>query len=154
MRHTSLAIAALLFALTCTGVAVADEKAEQAVPFKPFELVGNWQFTNTDTGVRYDGDIKVAVGSIDTNGAMRGRISYDGRQSNDNCTTKQLFDDTPVDVEVVKANNDYLINFQLKCSRGESPRLFSWTLVCENAVCIQRTVRPHGKGAITLKENR
>lgn len=143
----------LLVLLPAVPVVIAQDAASQANAFRPYELVGEWQFTNTN-GVRYRGDIKVAIASADPNGVMRGRVSYDGRQTNDKCTTRPVVTDAPVDAEVVRSDNGYRVTFQLTCLSGESPRPFQWVLGCESGVCTQTTVVPNGRGLITLRENR
>jgi hypothetical protein len=82
---------------------------------------------------------------------MHGRISYDGRQTNDQCSTKPLFIDTPVEAEIIRVGKDYRISFSVNCLKGSSPRVMSWTLICdESGTCSQPIVQPWGKGAITL----
>lgn len=93
--------------------------------FKPYKLLGDWQFVNTNSGVKFGGGIEVIIESIDQKGVMRGRISYDGRQTNDKCGTKPLFTDTPVEAEINKRESEYNVSFQLNCSAGKSPRVFS-----------------------------
>lgn len=140
-----------------TDAQLAESKADQPAKlenFSPYELVGNWQFVSSNSGTTYGGDIKVSVGSMDKSGAMRGMISYDGRQLNDACGTRGVFSDEPVDAEIIKSKGGYRISFMAKCLRGQSPRPFNWTLVCEGATCSRPTVEPHGRGALTLTEKR
>ena len=126
-----------------------------AQDFKAYKLQGEWTFTNTRTGVNYGGPIEVQVNSIDAKGVMKGQISYDGRQTNDKCTTKALFNDVPVDVEVIKSGTEYRLAYRLNCSVSPSPRDFSMTLSCNaEGVCSQPTERPWGKGLISLREVR
>ena len=135
---------------------VVAQTAPQATPdFKPYKLVGGWQFTNSNTGAKYGGDIEVAIESVDQKGVMRGRISYDGRQTNDKCGTKPLFTDTPVEAEITKKETDYNVSFQVNCSTGKSPRVFSWKLVCgQDGSCSQPSESAWGKGTTSLKEVR
>jgi len=135
-------------------LAAASEGSGQPAAFKPFELVGDWRFTNSNTGTRYGGAVKVLVTSADSSGVMRGKISYDGTQTNDVCSTRGIFGDNPADVEVIKNVNEYNLIFNIKCSRGESPRVRNWTLVCANDVCTRPEVLPHGQGLLTLKEKK
>ncbi|MCV2357625.1 hypothetical protein LNV08_01400 [Paucibacter sp. TC2R-5] len=122
--------------------------------FKPYELVGDWIFLNSSSGTKYGGDVAVKIDKLDKLGTMRGMISYDGRQLNDACGTRGVLSDEPVAAEIIKSRDEYRISFMTKCLRGQSPRLFSWTLVCDTASCTQPTVLPHGRGVLTLTEKR
>lgn len=135
-----------------SAVVSANEATSEA--FKPYSLVGNWHFTNANTGVKFGGDMKVQINTIDNSGVMRGQLSLDGRQTNDNCGTMGAFSDEPVEVEVTKAKGEYQMSFRLKCSKGESPRTYNWTFACDGVSCVRPTVLPHGKGAATLQEKR
>jgi hypothetical protein len=137
-----------------SGSVLADDPPASVESFSPYELVGDWQFVNSNSGTKYGGDIRIKVTGLDKSGSMRGTISYDGRQLNDSCGTRGVFNDDPVEAEVVKLRDEYRISFMAKCFRGQSPRLFSWTLVCSGPICSQPTVLPHGKGALTLTEKR
>lgn len=137
-----------------SGAVLADDQPTSVESFSPYELAGDWQFVNSNSGTKYGGDIKVKVNGIDKSGSMRGMISYDGRQLNDSCGTRGVFSDEPVEAEVIKLKDEYRVTFMAKCSRGQSPRLFSWTLACSGAVCSQPTVLPHGRGVLTLTEKR
>jgi hypothetical protein len=125
--------------------------------FKPFKLTGNWKFVNSNTGVNYGGDIEVAIESVDPTGIMHGHISYDGRQTDDQCGTKPLFVDTPVEAEVMKRGNEYRVSYSVKCLKGESPRRRSLTVVCgEDGVCSSPKpfVLAWGTGMTVLKIKR
>jgi len=148
------AIFFILFAVMSIVPTFADDASRTPNDFKPYKLVGNWQFVNSNTGRNYGGDIEVAITSIDGNGTMHGLISYDGRQTNDKCSTKELFADKPVEAEIIKANNDYRVTFQVNCLTGVSPRVISWTLTCAEAICSMPEVLPWGKGAKVLRETR
>ncbi len=151
MRRNLLCPLSCFLCIVISTPTLAQDAASKPERFTPFELVGEWQFTNSG-GVRYGGDVKVAVTSIDGNSLMRGLVSYDGRQTNEKCGTRQLSGDEPVDAEVMKSGGQYRISFKMKCLRGESPRRFDWTLVCDGATCVQPTLAPNGKGAITVVE--
>lgn len=132
----------------------ADESTSKIDAFAPYELVGDWHFTNSTSGRKYGGDVKVTIDSIDGAGVMRGKVSYDGRQTNDMCSTRGVFSDDPVPAEIIKADDSYRISFMVNCVKGQSPRLRSWTLVCENGICSRPEVLPHGSGRLALKEKR
>lgn len=149
--HRFLALFGFFLWSVTTSAADPSPKAEG---FVPYELVGGWQFVNSNSGAKFGGEIKVKVNSLEKSGSMRAVVSYDGRQLNDSCGTRGIFSDEPVEAEVVKLQDEYRISFMAKCLRGQSPRLFSWTLVCTDAVCSQPTVLPHGKGVLTLTEKR
>ena len=133
---------------------LAGDKAGQAADFRPYKLVGDWQFVSSVTGRHYGGDIEVTITSIDGNGTMRGQISYDGRQTNDQCSTKRLFIDKPAEAEIIKTANDYRVTFQVDCLHGVSPRIISWTLTCKEGACSMPDVLPWGQGAKVLRESR
>lgn len=154
MHTTFRRVLATVPFILATASAVADDQSTKPESFRPYELVGDWQFVNTNSGTKYGGDIKLKVDSMDNSGAMRGVISYDGRQLNDVCGTRGVFSDEPVEAEILKSKDEYRISFMTKCLRGQSPRLVSWTLVCMGAVCSQPTVLQHGKGVLTLTEKR
>ena len=154
MKINFARIACYLIAMSSILPAFADDKPQKAEDFRPYKLIGDWKFVNSNSGRNYGGDIEVTITSIDGNGIMRGRISYDGRQTNDQCSTKELFSDKPVEAEIIKTNNEYRITFQVNCSTGISPRVVSWTLVCEQATCSRPDVQPWGKGLMVLRESR
>lgn len=145
-------LSCILLVLICAPARAQDAnlKPEQ---FMPFELVGVWHFTNSH-GVKYGGDVRVKVASMNDTSVMRGVVSYDGRETNDKCGTRGIATDEPVSAEIRKSNDQYRISFNLKCLSGASPRPFNWILVCEGATCSQSTVAPNGAGAITLTEKR
>jgi hypothetical protein len=129
--------------------------AQQPDGFKPYRLVGGWQFQNEQTGVKYSGDIEVHVLSIDDKGGMRGQISYDGRQTNNKCGTKALFTDVPVPAEIIKGDKEYRVTFSTPCQVAPSPRTITWTLVCgDDGLCSRPEVLPWGKGTTFLREQR
>lgn len=154
MQRTTHRFLALAGFFLWSVTASATDALPKVESFVPYELVGEWQFVNSNSGAKYGGDIKVKVNSLEKPGSMRAVISYDGRQLNDICGTRGIFSDEPVEAEVVKLQDEYRISFMAKCMRGQSPRLFSWTLVCTGTVCSQPTVLPHGKGVLTLTEKR
>lgn len=125
-------------------------QAQAPDEFRPFKLVGDWKFQNARSGVNYRGDIEVSVSSRDPNGVMRGSISYDGRQTNEKCSTRGLVNDTPVPAEIVRSDDTYRITFRVPCSVGESPRDMSWTLTCKGGVCELPIIQPWGKGRTSL----
>ena len=144
---------AILMLLPLAVSVGAQESPAKAESFIPYELVGGWQFVNNG-GTKYSGDIKVKINSVDTTGAMRGMISYDGRQTNDVCGTRGVFSDEPVEAEIIKTKDEYKISFMTKCLRGVSPRLASWTLTCEGATCTQQDASTRVTGGKTLVEKR
>jgi len=126
--------------------------AVSAADFRPYKLVGAWNFTNSNTGARYGGDVAVDIKSMESNGSMRGLLSYDGTQTNDRCSTKTLFSNDPVEAEVQKIDGGYRVWFALKCATGQNQ--FGWTLACKDGVCTLPQVLPHGKGETALREVR
>ncbi len=130
-------------------------QAVMPISFQPYQLVGDWNFVNSNTGNKYGGNIEVDVKAMDSKGTMHGLISYDGRQTNDKCGTKPLFTDKPVEAEIVKSANDYRIAFQVNCSNGASPRLITWTLTCDDkGDCTEPEVAAWGRGRKLLREVR
>ena len=154
MKYRPTLLAVLCTLLVPLHSAFGNEGAGPTVPFKPYELVGDWNFVNSNTGVQFKGDVKVMLTSIDASGVMRGKVSYDGRQTNNACSTQGVFSDTPIDIEATKTSNEYRLVFSIKCVSGESPRRRDWTLVCENDVCVRPEVLPHGQGRLALREKR
>jgi hypothetical protein len=138
--------------LGCSNLAIAQAQKGSADQFKPFKMSGEWTFVSSNTGRKYGGDASLDVKEIDGGGKMRGIVSFDGRQTNDNCSTKGVFSDEPAQAEVLKTPSGYLVSFMLNCSRGESPRSRTWELTCESGVCTRPEVLPNGKGMLTLKE--
>ena len=137
-----------------TGLCSASYSAEpsaQTEPFTPYRLVGGWSFVNSNTGTKYGGDAKVNIDSIGTSGLMHATVSYDGRQTNDICTTRGVFSDKPVEAEVEKTSQGYIVSFNIGCVKGQSPRLRSWTLTCNDGLCTEPEIEPWGKGMLTLK---
>jgi hypothetical protein len=140
--------------LLSPGIASA-QGAPHADGFKPVKLVGEWKFQNRETGVKYGGEIAIDILRTGGNGAMQGLLSYDGRQTNDKCSTRGLLSDTPVEAEVVKTQLGYQVTFRLNCASGESPRQFTWNLSCgSDGVCSEPTTRPWGVGIIAVGEKK
>ena len=155
MKKLAAQTIVLAFASLSVLPSLADDTVQRPEDFKPYKLVGDWKFISSNTGRNYSGDIEVVVNDIDSKGVMHGRMSYDGRQTNDQCSTKALFTDEPVEAEIVKSGKDYRITFSVNCLRGASPRVISWTLECaSDGVCSKPDVRPWGKGVTALIEKR
>jgi hypothetical protein len=152
MTIATAAIVLSILVTTDAGI-VSAEEMPRSESFKPYKLVGDWKFDNSNSGRHYGGDIEVSINSINTKGIMHGLISYDGRQTNDQCGTKKLFADKPVEAEIIKGANEYRVTFQVECLKGESPRIVSWTLVCDSGgVCTRPEVQPWGRGVLTLTD--
>ena len=146
---------ALAVLLVCSPFVASSQGGVQPASFKPLKLVGEWKFQNRETGVKYGGAIAIDLLNVLANGSIKSLVSYDGRQTNDKCSTRGLIADTPVDAEVVKTPLGYQVTFQLKCSIGESPRPFTWNLSCaSDGVCSEPTTRPWGTGAIAVSETK
>lgn len=149
----------LLPALACLGLPfLATAQTAGTVPtpeaFQPFRLVGEWHFTNSQTGRRFGGPVLVTVDSLEAGGAMRGTVSYDGRQTNDACSTRGLFKDEPVPAEITRTADGYLLSYSIPCARGASPRLRQVQLACGNGLCTRPEVQAWGRGELVLKEER
>lgn len=139
------------------GMTVLTNKLpiQKKIEFKPYKLVGDWKFKNKNTGQSFNGDIEIAINSIDSKNIMHGFASYDGRQNNEKCGTKSLFTDKPVEVEIIKTTEGYRIAFENPCSIGISPRMRSFTLMCDiSGICINPNVTDSGNGVTTLTEKR
>lgn len=144
-----------LFAMLSAAMCFADDKMQKSEDFKPYKLAGDWKFVNSNTGVKYGGDVEVVINNMDSKGVLHGRISYDGRQTNDKCGTKALFTDKPVEAEIIKTNEGYRVTYEVPCSIGVSPRVFSRSLACtDHGICSQPEVLPWGKGVLSLTEKR
>lgn len=151
--YSSKLIAATLVSclLGCTSAIAADPTAANDA-FKPFKLVGGWDFTSINSGRKYSGDVRIEVNTFAANGVMQGKVSFDGRQTNDNCSTRGVFNDDPVEADIRKTSVGYDVSFMLKCLKGESPRARQWTLACEGDTCTRPEVLPNGKGMLTVKQ--
>ena len=156
MKTSFASFTSLFIILAITGTkAVSQTDTGANKSFEPYKLVGDWDFINSNTGRKFGGNIEVSIKSMEANGTMHGLISYDGRQTNDNCGTKPLFTDTPVEAEITKSANDYRIAFQVNCSSGISPRLITWTFTCDDkGDCKQPEVLAWGRGRKLLREVR
>lgn len=139
----------LLLGLT-SATAADSNNANDA--FKPYKLVGGWDFTSGNSGRKYSGDVWIEVNAIAADGIMHGKVSFDGRQTNDNCSTRDVFKDDPVDAEIRKTAVGYDVSFMLKCSKGESLRARQWTLTCDGDTCTRPELAPNGKGMLTVKQ--
>lgn len=135
-----------------SSLASAQEQKGSPDQFKPFKMSGEWTFVGSNSGRKYGGNASLDVKEIDGSGKMRGMVSFDGRQTNDNCSTRGVFSDEPVQAEVLKTPSGYLVSFMLNCLKGESPRSRTWELTCASGVCTRPEVLPHGNGVLTLKE--
>lgn len=148
-------ISAYIAALLCSPAVASAQASSQSEGFKPVKLVGEWQFQNRETGVKYGGEIAIDILRAGSTGAMQGLVSYDGRQTNDKCSTRGLLSDNPAEAEVVKTQLGYQVAFRLKCASGESPRQFKWNLSCgSDGVCSEPTTRPWGTGIISVREKK
>jgi len=153
MKRTLTSVFAAL--ITYAPFVASAQAGAQPDGFKPVKLVGEWKFQNRETGVKYGGEIAIDILRAGGNGPMQGLLSYDGRQTNDKCSTRGLLSDTPVEAEIVKTQLGYQISFRLNCASGESPRQFTWNLSCGNdGVCSEPTSRPWGAGTITVGEKK
>ena len=150
MQTTAIIFAALL---ACSGIVSAQGQQPSSEVFRPFQMTGEWNFINDESGRKYSGDVILDVQAVDGAGKMRGTVSFDGRQTNDNCSTRGIFSDVPVAADISKITSGYNVTFALKCSKGDSPRTRVWELTCEKGVCTHPEVLPHGKGVLTLKSS-
>lgn len=105
-----------------------------------------------NSGRKYSGDVRIDVNTIAANGIMQGKVSLDGRQTNDYCSTRGVFNDDPVEAEIRKTSVGYDVAFMLKCLKGESPRARQWTLTCEGDTCTRPEVAPNGNGMLTVRQ--
>lgn len=151
----SIFISAFTAALFCSPCVVSAQASAPLESFKAVKLIGEWQFQNRETGVKYGGEITIEILRAASTGAMQGLVSYDGRQTNDKCSTRGLLSDTPAEAEVVNTQSGYQVAFRLKCASGESPRQFKWNLSCgSDGVCSEPTTRPWGTGIIYVREKK
>jgi len=152
MYLPKLIAATLLSSLLGFTSATAADSITPNDAFKPYKLVGGWDFTSASSGRKYSGDVWIEVNALAANGIMQGKVSFDGRQTNDNCSTRGVFNDDPVEAEIRKTSVGYDVSFMLKCLKGESPRSRQWTLTCEGDTCTRPEVLPNGKGMLTVKK--
>lgn len=103
----SILTSAFAVLLLCDPWVASAQGGANADSFNPMQLVGEWKFQNRETGVKYGGEIAIDIVRAGSNGAMQGLLSYDGRQTNDNCSTRGLMSDTPVEAEIVKTQLGY-----------------------------------------------
>ena len=117
------------------------------------KMAGEWTFVSSNTGRKYRGDVRLDVWETNGSGKMQGIVYFDGRQTNDICSTKSIWNPGPAKAYVEKRPTGYYVSFKTNCSVGKSPRLKEWELTCENGVCTRPEVLPHGKGILKLKES-
>jgi hypothetical protein len=145
MRKSSIAVAGMAAALTSSTV------LSQTAPPAALLLKGEWAFQNTQTKVKYGGPFEVYSISEAAPGRYAVRVSYDGRETNDKCSTRGPLRDTPVEGVLSRSEGGYDLEFKLICPFGQSPRLFQYSLKCDAAgVCMQGTSRPWGEGFVRL----
>ena len=131
----------------------AQEKVVKPTLQKNIVLKGEWRFENSSTGNKYRGDIEINLGIADDNGVYHGKVSYDGYQTNDGCSTKSGFSDKPVDAEAIQVGNNYKVRFMLNCPRRSSPRSYDWELVYgADGFYTQDFSNKNGVGIISLKK--
>jgi len=118
--HMVKRTALLFFVSIATSL---TSSAQDAVPQSAWAtaLKGRWVFTSSVTGRGHRGDIDVKLRPPDTRGVQVGKISYDGQQTNDRCSTKAGFtSDYPVDVESVRTGDKYFLKFALNCQSARA----------------------------------
>lgn len=136
---------------TLMSLAAAVATAQTAADSSSLRLVGDWSFQNTQTKVKYGGAFEVVATSEPSPGRHAVRVTYDGRETNDRCSTKTALGETPVDGVLVKTDKGYDLEFILICPMGPSPRPFKYSLTCDpQGTCTQATARPWGEGLVRL----
>lgn len=148
---TSLAGAVLAASVSSGGAALAAD-ASLGNPRDPVRLTGKWTFTSSSSLRHYGGDIVLRLAAAEPDGTRRGWVSYDGRQTNDRCSTKSGFSaDEPVDASASFEGSALIVQFLLRCPIGESPRAFKWTLVRgEDGSYAEELAHMNGSGRIRL----
>lgn len=84
--------------------------------------VGRWDFKNSQTGMKFGGDMKIVLKEkLPTPEqdilTYKGKISFDGRETNDKCGTVGSFGgDTPVDVLWEQKGDDVILSYRVPCA--------------------------------------
>jgi hypothetical protein len=109
---------AMLFALLASSIVLAQDKTTTA---DTVTYAGRWDFTNTQNGKTFGGEMKVALlerlsSSESDVEAFKGKLSFDGRQTNDKCGTFSGFgSDKPVDLLWEQKSDDVVLTYKLPC---------------------------------------
>lgn len=87
----------------------------------PITYAGRWDFKNSQNGRKFGGDMKIVLkeklptSEPDTL-TFKGKISVDGRETNDKCGTVGSFGgDTPVDVLWDQKGDEVVLTYKLPC---------------------------------------
>jgi hypothetical protein len=84
--------------------------------------VGRWDFKNSQNGMKFGGDMKIVLKeklptSEPDTFTFKGKISVDGRETNDKCGTVGSFGaDTPVDVLWEQKGDDVILSYRVPCA--------------------------------------
>ena len=151
-KCTSL-VMLLFIGFLSLSAAYAQEQVLKPTPQKNIVLKGKWTFTSSSSGNHYGGDIEIKLDPADDNGVYHGKVSYDGYQTDDGCSTKSGFSDKPVDAETIRVGSNYRLRFTLNCPRGRSPRPYDWELVYgADGVYTRDFSNKNGVGIISVKQ--
>jgi len=89
--------------------------------FEPLTYAGRWDFKNSQSGQMFGGEMKVVLheklaSSEPEVEVFKGRLSFDGRQTNSKCGTVSTFGkDTPVDVLWEQKGEVVVLSYILPC---------------------------------------
>jgi len=147
-------VAGIVLPTAFSSAAQAQEPVVKGTPSSLTVLRGEWTFRSSFTHRHYSGDVEIRLGPADVAGVYHGKVSYDGQQTNDRCSTKSGFSsDEPVDAQVTREGNNLRVKFVLKCPIDPSPRPFEWTLTGgSDGVFTQEIQNNNGAGLISVKQ--
>lgn len=90
--------------------------------FTPISYVGRWEFKNTQSGTVYTGEMKIVLTEKAPEAeqgvqSFKGKYSFDGRQTNDKCSTFGVFGtDKPIDLLWDQKGEDVVLTYELPCN--------------------------------------
>lgn len=153
MKIIKLLLLLLTLFLGFLSTTYAQEPVMKSAPPDKIVLKGEWSFTNSSTGRHYGGDVEIRLGAADESGVYHGKISYDGRQTSQQCSTRSGFSPhKPVDARAVRVGDNYRVSFIVNCAIGPSPRSFDWELVHgPDRVYTRALSNANGSGMLSVK---
>lgn len=113
--------------------------------------VGRWDFKNSQSGQTFGGDMKIVlqekqVSSEPDVDVFKGKLSFDGRETNDKCGTVSTFGkDTPVDVLWEQKGDDVVLSYKVPCPT-QDPRVVTKRFTARSDGIVREYSLQWGKG--------
>ena len=122
----------------------------------PITFTGAWFFKNSETGTEFKGDMKVVLTAVvekkDGGISYSGLYSYDGRQTNNKCSTYGIFGgDKPVALRFDHKGEKVYLTLNLPCPVGAGVQNTQIAFNFDRGTIQRESNQPWGKGYQSLK---